>query len=169
MPILSAENHFRKGLVALVAGDHAQANSQFHSAILIELQRGVSHPQMRYLSYYGLTLALLHGGKAEAIRACETAARRDFFNPDLQFNLGKVYMISGKTTRALSAFERGLHLAPNHRGLQAEMMKVDRRRRPPLPWLGRAHPLNRYFGKLRASLFGQRPRWNLPRRTISTT
>lgn len=169
MPILSAENHFRKGLVAMVAGDHAEANSHFHSAILIELQRGVSHPQMRYLSYYGLSLALLHGGKAEAIRACETAARRDFFNPDLQFNLGKAYIIAGKTTRALSVFERGLHLAPDHKGLRAEMMKVDRRSKPPLPWLGRAHPFNRHLGRLRTSFFGQRHRLNLPRRTISTT
>src|SRR5262249_49157334 len=83
MPILSAENSFRKGLVALVEGDPATSATHFQSAILIERQHGVTRPQMRYLSYYGLSLAQSRSASPEAIQACETASRRDFFNPDL--------------------------------------------------------------------------------------
>src|SRR5262245_38897917 len=98
MHILSAENAFRRGLAALFDGDAAGAADLFQSAILIEAQHGVKAPQMRYLSYYGLSRAQAYGANPQSIQACETAARRDFFNPDLLLNLGRVYLLAGKTT-----------------------------------------------------------------------
>ena len=132
MPILEAENHFRKGLVALVDQHCEEASEHFHAAIQIEKQRSSKSPQMRYLSYYGLSLAQAHGATPQAIHACEAAVRRDFYNPDLYLNLGRVYLLAGKTTRALATFEQGLALAPRHRALRDEMAKVDRRERPPV-------------------------------------
>jgi tetratricopeptide (TPR) repeat protein len=152
MHILSAENSFRRGLAALFDGDAAAASDHFQSAILIEVQHGVKGPQMRYLSYYGLSRAQAYGATPQAIQACETAARRDFFNPDLLLNLGRVYLLAGKTTRALAAFQRGLELAPRHKGLLAEHKRIDRREPPPLGIVSRSHPLNKMLGKLRASL-----------------
>ena len=157
MPLLSAENHFRKGLVALVEQKATEALSHFESAILIERQRGVARPQMRYLSYYGFALAGVHGATPEAVQACETAARRDFFNPDLLLNLGRVYLMAGKTTRALAAFERGLILSPKHSALAQEMTRWNRRKAPPLSMLPRTHPLNHWLGRLRSSV-GDRAR-----------
>lgn len=154
MPILEAENHFRKGLVALVDHKPQDAAGHFHAAIQIEKQRSVRTPQMRYLSYYGLSLAMSHGATPEAIHACETAVRRDFYNPDLYLNLGRVYLLSGKTTRALATLERGLALAPRHRALHDEVAKVDRRAAPPLPMLDRKHVLNYWLGRVRAALRG---------------
>jgi tetratricopeptide (TPR) repeat protein len=107
---------------------------------------------MRYLSYYGLSRAQATGTTPQVIQACETAARRDFFNPDLLLNLGKVYLLAGKTTKALAAFQRGLELAPNHKALRAEHARIDRREPPPLSMVSRSHPLNKMFGKLRWSL-----------------
>ena len=159
MPILSAENSFRKGLVALVEGDPGAATTHFQSAILIERQHGVTRPQMRYLSYYGLSLAQTRGGSPEAIQACETASRRDFFNPDLLLNLGRVYLLAGKMSKALAAFERGIMISPKHKALHAELAKVDRRQAPPLQMVSRHHPLNKLLGKLRASLRAHTPRW----------
>ncbi len=152
MPILTAENHFRKGLVALVDQHPQEAAEHFHAAIQIEKQRSAKSPQMRYLSYYGLSLALVHGATPQAIQACETAVRRDFFNPDLYLNLGRVYQLAGKTTRALATFERGLALSPKHRALQDELSRLDRRGLPPLSMLSRKHPLNHWLGRLRASV-----------------
>jgi tetratricopeptide (TPR) repeat protein len=159
MPILSAENSFRKGLVALVEGDPGAAATHFQSAIIIERQHGVTRPQMRYLSYYGLSLAQSRSANSEAIQACETASRRDFFNPDLLLNLGRVYMIAGKTTKALAAFERGIAIAPSHKALRAELGKFERRQAPPLSMVSRSHPLNKFLGKLRAALARRTPRW----------
>jgi tetratricopeptide (TPR) repeat protein len=158
MHILSAENAFRRGLAALFDGDAAAAADLFQSAILIEVQHGVKGPQMRYLSYYGLSRAQAFGATPQAIQACETAARRDFFNPDLLLNLGRVYLLAGKTTKALAAFHRGLELAPRHKGLLTEFKRIDRREPPPLGLVSRSHPLNKMLGKLRASLRNRVPR-----------
>jgi tetratricopeptide (TPR) repeat protein len=158
MHILSAENTFRKGLAAMVAGDAAAAAEHFQSAILIEVQYGVKRPQMRYLSYYGLSRAIAHGATPQAIQACETAARRDFFNPDIILNLGRAYLLAGKMTKALAAFQRGLEIAPTHKALLAEFKKVDRRQPPPLAIVSRSHPLNKMLGKVRSSLRGRSPK-----------
>ena len=152
MPILSAENSFRRGLASLVDGDAAAAAAHFQTAILTEVQHGVKRPEMRYLSFYGLSRAQSQGITPQAIQACETAARRDAFNPDLFLNLGRVYLLAGKTTKALAAFERGLEAAPTHKGLLAERVKIDRRQPPPLSIVSRAHPLNKMVGKLRSSI-----------------
>lgn len=152
MPILSAENQFRKGLQSLVDGDPPSAAGFFHAAIQVERQRAVARPQMRYLSYYGLALAQANGASPEAIRACEAAARRDFFNPDLLLNLGRVYLLAGKTTRALATFEQGLRLAPSHPALRAELARIDRRQQPPVAFLPRNHSVNRLLGRIRATL-----------------
>ena len=163
MPILSAENQFRQGLAALVDGDPRAASEHFRSSIQIERQRHVRRPQMRYLSYYGLSLALAHGPSQESIRACETAARRDFFNPDLLLNLGKVYALAGLTTRALSTFERGLSVAPSSGPLRAELAKLDRRQTVSIRWLSRSNAANRAIGRMRSSV-GE---WMMSRRTVS--
>lgn len=158
MPILEAENHFRKGLVALVDHKPQEAAGHFHAAIQIEKQRSAKTPQMRYLSYYGLSLAITHGATPEAVHACEASVRRDFYNPDLYLNLGRVYLLAGKTTRALATFERGLALAPKHRALRDELAKVDRRAAPPLPMLDRNHALNYWLGRVRAAFRGAHAR-----------
>jgi tetratricopeptide (TPR) repeat protein len=167
MPILSAENSFRKGLVALVEGDPAAANCHFQAAILIERQHGVSRPQMRYLSYYGLALAQSRGATPEAVQACEAAARRDFYSPELLLNLGRVYLLAGKTTKALATLERGIAIAPNHKAMRAELEKVDRRQIRPLSLVPRDHPLNKFLGKLRWALRHRAPRFLTGVRTVT--
>src|SRR5262249_62125294 len=86
------------------------------------------------------------------IQACETASRRDFYSADLLLNLGRVYALANKTTKALATFERGLQIAPSHKVLRAELAKIDRRQPPPLPMVSRNHPLNKMLGKLRDAL-----------------
>jgi tetratricopeptide (TPR) repeat protein len=157
MPILSSEIHFRKGLAALSEGNATEAVEQFRQAILIERHRSVARPQMRYVSFYGLAVAL----------TCERAARLDSFNPELQLNLGKVYLIAGKTTRALMALERARRLAPSHPGIQAALAQVDRRSGSVVPFLRRSHPMNRWLGKLRHATLSRRPFAPPPRRTAT--
>jgi len=158
MPILAAENCYKKGLVALAEGRPAEATAMFEAAMVIERERSVSRPQMRYLSYYGLSLAQAKRPNREAIKACETAAQVDFFAPDLLLNLGKVYLLAGRTSKALETFERGLRIAPRYKALQIELRKVDRRQPPPIARLSRNHPLNLWLGKLRAWILTAPPK-----------
>jgi tetratricopeptide (TPR) repeat protein len=148
MAILSAENNFREGLVALVEGRPDDASSRFQSAMYEERQQGTHRPQMRYLSYFGLSVAMAKGPSRDAIRACEAAVRNEFYNADLLLNLGKVYLMAGKTTRAMAIFERGLKISPRHKGLRTAAGRADRRRRPPIRWLKRNHPVNHWLGRL---------------------
>jgi tetratricopeptide (TPR) repeat protein len=158
MPIPSAETSFRNGLVALSGGDPAGAAHHFQSAILIERQHAISQPQMRYLSYYGVALARSGRPHSAAIQACETAARREAYNPEIYLNLARVYVLAGKTSRALAALERALMIAPSHPLLLAELARHDRRAAPPLSFVPRKHPLNKLLGKIRAALTTHRAR-----------
>jgi len=124
MPILSAENCFKKGLAAMLDDNFIGATAYFREAIDIERQRHVQRPQMRYLSYYGLCLAKTNRPLGEAIHACRTAALTAGRDPDLFLNLGRVYLKARRIDEALKAFEHGLRFAPAHRVLRREHERV---------------------------------------------
>lgn len=153
MTIASAENSFKKGLAALRDGKPDEAVASFKAAMQIEREIGAARPQMKYLSYYGVSYAQAYGANREALKACESAVKKDFLNATLFLNLGRVYLIAGKLTRALAAFEHGLRISPSHKELRVELAKVDRRSQPPIPFFSRSHPLNIWLGKLRARFF----------------
>lgn len=146
-----SEGQFQAGLLALQAGRYLEAAAKFESALLFERADGAKQPPMIYLSYYGYSMARAEDRPSpESIRACETAARREFMSPELQLNLGRVYAMAGKMSRALAAFEKGLRLNPKHRALREELRRFDRRGRPPVGFLARDHPLNKWMGRMRA-------------------
>ena len=152
MPLQDAEQFFRRGVARLAENRAGEAVHHFLSAMQLERERGVRRPEMRYLSYYGVAVALARGPLPEAMRACETAVEGQSDNPDLHLNLGRVYLRAGEPGRALQAVTSGLQLDPSHRALRALLRTIERRRRPPLRFLTRDHPVNRVLGRLRASL-----------------
>ena len=155
MPLQRAEQFFRKGVGRLSEQRAAEAARHFLTAIQLEREHGVRRPEMRYLSYFGLSLALAEGSVQEAITVCETAVARQPENPDLHLNLARVHLTAGDPASALQAAEAGLALDPGHRELLSLLRAVDRRRRPPLRFLTRDHPVTRVLGRLRASLRAQ--------------
>lgn len=155
---MDPEEYFRKGLVALKTGRTVEAVAHFESAVTAESrQLSIRRPRMRYLSYYGLSMAIAHRPSDFAIRMCEKAARSAPFDPLLLHNLGEVYLLAGRITDALSVFEQGLRLDPRNRNLRARLSKVDRRSKPPIKRLTRDHPINKWLGRLRSTLFPPGP------------
>lgn len=152
MPVPAADALFRRGLAALNAERPGEALGHFRAAMLLEREHHVQRADSRYLSYYGLSLALAERPSPEAIRACETAVRLEPINPDMHLNLGRVYLLARKMTKALAVFEKGLSIAPAHPALQVQLQLADRRKRRALTFLSRTHALNRWLGRLRASL-----------------
>lgn len=150
MPVLAAEDSFRKGLSAFSDERYARALECFESAIEIERQNEVRYPDPRYVSYYGVALARAGGADAECLRLCELAARRDPFNASILANLARVYVMSGRHADALDALRAGLARIPGHPLLERELARTDRRRRPVLGHLDRSHRLNCWLGRLRA-------------------
>ena len=155
MPVTDAERHFQSGLGLLARRRYADAAVRFEAAIIAERQAHAVRPQMRYRSYFALSRSLAGSPTIEDVRICEEAAARDHFDPVLLLNLGQVYLRTGKTTRALLTFRRGLELEPTNEELRRAFASADRRRPPPIGALGREHPLNRSLGRLRAR-FGAR-------------
>lgn len=147
--IAQAEKEFTRGRTALTQGRLEEAAAAFGSALRLERESGRPRSQMRYLSYCGLTSALAGRATPESIRACELAVRKSFLSPEMHLNLGRVYLMAGKTTRALATFEKGLNINPNHKRLRLMLKDAERREPPPIRMLSRSHPLNRMLGKLR--------------------
>jgi len=145
---------FREGLCALDRGAPAEAARRFRQALDLERQAALRRRQLEYLSWLSLSAAMAHGVTPECVRACETAAKRNPFDPDMQHNLGRVYLLAGRSTDALAAFERGLRLAPGHARLRAQRALNERRAPPVIARFSRAHPLNRILGRTRHALRG---------------
>lgn len=149
---LSPEEHFLKGRAALSNRRPTQAARHFKAAMARERELGVMRPQMRFLSYYGLSMAAGFKPTRDAIACCEQAASQDDHDVELMLNLARAYWLAGLPTRALAAAARGLRHDPDHAGLTNLLHKIDRRAPPLVPGLGRDHPLNRSLGRLRALL-----------------
>jgi len=120
MPIVSAENKFKKGLEAFVDRNYVEAAMQFRQAMDVEHQRRIREPDMRYLSYYGLCRATAHQKIQEGLHACKRAARVRSRDPEMFLNLGRVYLLAGQERLAFDTFQTGLDLNPEHKMLKME-------------------------------------------------
>lgn len=115
------------------------------------------HAQTRSL----LGVAIARGERDfEKSRAlCESAAKQEFFNPDLYMNLSKVYLEFGRRSEALRYLRRGQMIDPGHASIHRAIMELGQRKPPILPFLPRKHLVNRALGTARnlvMSPFAQR-------------
>ena len=151
MVIRSAEQSFERGLAALSAGRGREALAMFEAAIEIEKRSGGHRPQARYLSYYGMCLAIEKKQLNEGIRFCRQALSDEFYNPDLCWNLGRLLLRGGRRKEAHEVLVKGYSLQPGHPGIQAELSKMGKRRRPVLRFLPRGHVVNVLLGRITRS------------------
>jgi tetratricopeptide (TPR) repeat protein len=142
----SAEEHFRRGEIALESEDHAQALEHFRAASRLEPN------SPRYRSYLGLCLALAERRFDKAVELCRTAAKEEFFNPALYHNLARVHLSFGFKSEAIRYLRRGLMIDPGNVPIAEDLQQLGVRRRPPLRFLPRRHALNRWIGAMRDQL-----------------
>jgi len=126
MPILSAQNSYKRGLAALVDDNPEEATVHFRRAFETERRRRPERPTMRYLSYYGFCLARSRRDLGSAIDACRRAVEGEPRDPDLLLNLGRVYSLAGKYRLARETLDRGLRISPENLALQRERSLVER-------------------------------------------
>jgi len=113
------------------------------------------------ISYYGFLAAIVEKDLKEGLQACRQAVRsihrdpgEESFYPMLYLNLGRVYTMHGKKAEAIECFRKGLSLEPRNPELFSEMKKFGLRKKPPISFLSRANPVNKYLGILRSYLKG---------------
>jgi len=147
MLIPTAEEAFRRGKAALSLNRRTEALALFEAAIELERRHGAGAIQARYLSYYGVCLALSTARIREGIGFCRKAVLQEGYNADLHWNLARGYLAAERRREAYDSLITGLRLDSQHRGLRSELRRMGRRRRPVLPFLSREHPLNVFLGK----------------------
>lgn len=139
----TADEHFRRGVAALDDGSHASALDHFRAAQRLE------PASARYRSYYGLCLGLVERRFDHALELCRSAAKEEFFNPDLYRNLAGVYLSFGFKAEGIRFLRRGLMIDPANEVILADLRDLGVRRRPPLGFLPRGHVINRWLGMFR--------------------
>jgi len=146
----AAEESFRQGLRSLQLGKGLQALAYFEAAIQIDRQHlKDTQGQARYLSFYGLCLALEARKPMEGIRFCREAILIEPFHGDLYHNLCRALMAANRRREAISALVEGQRVEPDHPGLKQQWQQLGERKKPVLPFLQRSNPLNIALGKIR--------------------
>ena len=109
------------------------------------------------MSYYGCLIAVVANDPREGIRTCREAIAgvrdslpfgSEFFFPVFYLNLGRAYLKGNLKAEAVDAFHEGLINDPENHDLLWELRKLGRRKRPPIPFLRRGNPVNKYIGLL---------------------
>ena len=140
---VTAEEHYRRGRERLDQGDDTGALEHFRTA------HGLDRENPRYRSHYGLGLALVERRFDQALELCRSAAKEEFFNPELYHNLARVHLAFGFKAEAIRYLRRGLMIDPANRAMSEALAALGRRRPPVLSFLPRKHPLNRLLGRVR--------------------
>jgi tetratricopeptide (TPR) repeat protein len=108
-------------------------------------------------SYLGFLEAAVNKQYAKGIKLCRESIKilkeqlpveSGFFLSVLYLNLGKTYLAANKKKEAYDAFQKGLETDKKNEEILYEIKNLGIRRRPPLPFLKRSNPLNKYIGKL---------------------
>ncbi len=107
----------------------------------------------RHLSYYGLLIAITEKKVREGSILCMQAVEEAFYDSAMYLNLATLYSRSGKRNQAKAVLLKGLHMDPEDPALLREISRVNPRSIPPLRFLSRKHPLNKYLGLARTRLF----------------
>ncbi len=144
-----SDNTYCRGRAAFDQGRYLEALALFEASMELDRRQHRS-PSMTCVSYYGVCVAMAGTRMEDAQAICLAAASAEPENAILHLNLGKVYLRRGNRSEAFEALVRGLQLAPREPEIIDAARGMGFRRRPPIGFLSRRHPLNRMLGQIRA-------------------
>jgi predicted Zn-dependent protease len=140
---VEAFQEFRTGLAFLRGGDANKALPHLQLA----LEEEPANPF--YISYMGVAIAATEQKWAKAEELCRSAIRMSRRQAQLYLNLAEVYVAADRKQDAADTLVRGLRYSPHDQRLKIGLDRLAVRRPPVLPFLPRAHSMNRNLGKLR--------------------
>jgi tetratricopeptide (TPR) repeat protein len=127
------------------------------------LERFPSDPFL--LSYCGCLVSTVDNNPREGIRICKDAIESlnksmplggEFYYPVFYLNLGRAYLRRDKL-EAIQSFRTGLKQDPENRDILWELNKLGTRKKPPIPFLDRNNPINKYMGIFLSKTTFRRP------------
>lgn len=133
-----------KGLELVNNGDYERAFHYFQSYS----EREPSNPIVK--SFLGYLTAIHQKRPLQGLEMCLEAIKLEREEPLIYLNLAKIYMLMKDRYHAVQAIHAGLKYT--HSPFRNELMnfykQIGIRRRPPITFLSRNHPLNVFLGKL---------------------
>ena len=138
----TAEEHFKNGLSFLAKDNIPDAFEAFRKAY--ESNSNTA----RYISYYGLCIALYTEDIETGLELCTRAIRTEFFRSEYYLNLGKAFVKAGKKQSAINTFRKGLRIDKKNEDIKKELEKMGIRAKPIIPFMARSNPINKYIGIL---------------------
>jgi tetratricopeptide (TPR) repeat protein len=110
-----------------------------------------------FLSYYGCLVAIVERDTKEGIKICKQAIKKldaavpfgsEFYHSIFYLNLGRALLSDRKKADAIKSFKKGLRNDPENTELISALHNLGVRRKPPVKFLKRSNPINKYVGKL---------------------
>jgi len=129
---------FKKGLESLARNEWTAALACFEKAA------GLLNIPI-HNSFLALCIARERGQTNKALALCGETLEAEPDNSILYLNMGKIYLMQGKTEEAIEILRKGLTQGTNEQ-IIAELGRIGTRRPPPLSFLSRDNPLNKYLG-----------------------
>lgn len=137
---IAAEKEFALAMVALAVEDSLTA--------LVHLERALKlRDNPGWYSYLGYCIAKERGQHRQGLELCQKALDREPDHPIHYGNLGKLYLLAGDRLAALRVLREGMAKCGNPELLQ-QLERLGMRKTPPLAFLPRSNPLNKYLGLL---------------------
>jgi len=129
----------------------AESSAPYPQKALVRLKRAFESDKHNayYSSFLGLAIARAQRKWDQASQLCEIAVQLKPKEIQFHLNLGEMYALAGRREKALDKLDYALGLFGDDARLKQARCKVQSRRRPLLPFLGRTNLLNRELGKLR--------------------
>ena len=98
------------------------------------------------MSWYAWCVAAYERRYENAVSLALIALQKELRSPEIYMNVGRVFALCGKKELAVKSFNKGLSLDSDHKGLLGEIEELGLRRKPPVEFLSRSNPVNRYLG-----------------------
>ncbi len=97
------------------------------------------------LSLYAYCIARERGQHKRAISLCEKAMEREPENTFHYYILGRIYLLMSDKRTAIEVFRRGLTYGQDM-NIISQLKALGIRKPPPIRFLKRSHPVNKYLG-----------------------
>jgi tetratricopeptide (TPR) repeat protein len=133
-------------------------NGKPKDAYSLLLQATVQYPEdPLILSYFGCLQALVDKKFRSGVEACKRAIlllkkqktfSEEVLYPVFYLNLGRAYAAAGKKKDAIDSYKKGLRYDEGNSELKKELLGLGVRKRPPVPFLDRTNPINKYIGMI---------------------
>ena len=103
------------------------------------------------LSAYALCMAQVKADYKSSVNLCHEAIKKDPKNPEHYYRQGHILFLAGRKKDAIWVLRMGLRHG-KHKGILEALASMGIRKSPPINFLARSNPLNKYLGILLSRL-----------------